>query len=525
MHDEKVATGVMSGTAHIPSLAAGPEEATPRRSLILAGGGMRVAWQAGVLKAMQETGLSFFHGDGTSGGTINLAMLFSGLSPDAMCQRWRSLDVKDFVSFLPLRDYLHGLNVPALGDADGIVKKVFPHLGIDPARIRLVRGMLGTFNVCNYTQKTNESILHTDISLELLVAGISLPIFMPPVNRNGNLYLDSVWIKDANLSEAVKRGAQELWLVWCIGNTADYRNGPFNQYVHMIEISAAGKLNEELAWIVDLNSRIVRGDSPYGQTQPIRLHVIKPEYPLPLDPDFYAGRIDAATLVDQGYEDAVRYISSARTEGVPLAPEATHMRNLTPGISFRETMSGAFALGETDPQAGAAKGVADGTRLSMHASIAIQDIHAFVADPQHRGGINGHIDFPAFGENIPAYGGVFQLFSPSGEAKLKWMVYELAFKHQGKPYYLAGKKNVRAESIFRMWADTTTLFTQLHAGVDSSGPVVGAGVLTLGVGDLIKLMSTFHATGTDSSSARLRAVASFVGFFLKELWRSYILKR
>lgn len=525
MHDENDSPAGMNVDTHTPSLAAGLVGAAPRRSLILAGGGMRVAWQAGVLKAMEEGGLKFFHGDGTSGGTINLAMLFSGLSPEEMCQRWRSLDVKDFVSLLPLRDYLRGLNLPALGDADGIVKKVFPHLGIDPARIRLARDMYGTFNVCNYTRKINECIPHTDIDLELLVAGISLPIFMPPVHRNGHLYLDSVWIKDANLTEAVKRGAEELWLVWCIGNTAAYRNGPFNQYVHMIEISAAGKLNEELVWIDDLNLRISRGDSPYGQMQPIRLHVIKPEYPLPLDPDFYAGRIDAATLVDQGYADAVHYISSALTEGVPLTPEATHMHDFTPGISFRETMAGSFVLGETDPKTGAAKGAADAIKLTMHATIAIQDIRAFVSDPQHRGNITGHIDFPPFGENIPASGGEFKLFTPSGEAKLKWMVYELAFEHQGKPYYLAGKKHVRAGSLFRMWSDTTTLYTQLHAGRDANGPVVGAGILTLGVGELLKLMSTFHATNAETFGGRLRAVASFTGFFIKELWRSYVLKR
>ena len=54
----------------------------PRRSLILAGGGMRVAYQAGVFKALGEFGLRFAHGDGTSGGTMNLAMMLSGLSPD-----------------------------------------------------------------------------------------------------------------------------------------------------------------------------------------------------------------------------------------------------------------------------------------------------------------------------------------------------------------------------------------------------------------------------------------------------------
>src|SRR5258708_8825257 len=238
----------MSVTTHVPALAASGSDAR-RRSLILAGGGMRVAYQAGVLKALHESGLRFFHADGASGGTINLSMLLSGRTRDEMCARWRTLDVRQFASLMPLKDYLTPTDMAAFGDADGVVRKVFPHLGIDPARIRATQGIVGTFNVCNYTRKTNEAVVHTDIDLDLLVAGISLPIFMPPVRKNGAVYLDAVWIKDANLTEAVKRGAEELWLVWCIGNTGIYHGGFFNQYVHMIEICAAGSLNEELEWI------------------------------------------------------------------------------------------------------------------------------------------------------------------------------------------------------------------------------------------------------------------------------------
>ena len=61
------------------ALAAG--EDGPRRSLVLAGGGIRVAYQAGVLVALEEAGLRFHHADGTSGGTFNLAMLLSGVTP------------------------------------------------------------------------------------------------------------------------------------------------------------------------------------------------------------------------------------------------------------------------------------------------------------------------------------------------------------------------------------------------------------------------------------------------------------
>src|SRR5215216_5245624 len=112
----------------------------PRRSLIVAGGGMRVAWQAGVLLALEEGGLEFFHADATSGGTTNLAMLLSGRSPSEMCERWRTLRVRDFAAPLPLREYLRAPRLPGLAGAGGIVDKVFPspgdRRGRDPRRSR-----------------------------------------------------------------------------------------------------------------------------------------------------------------------------------------------------------------------------------------------------------------------------------------------------------------------------------------------------------------------------------------------------
>ena len=89
----------------------------PRRSLILAGGGMRVAYQAGVIKALAEAGIDFDHVDGASGGTINLAMLLSGLSPDDMIARWESLDVHKFVSLMPFAKYASPQGLEAMGDA------------------------------------------------------------------------------------------------------------------------------------------------------------------------------------------------------------------------------------------------------------------------------------------------------------------------------------------------------------------------------------------------------------------------
>jgi len=71
---------------------------TLKRSLILAGGGVRLAYQAGVLQALHESKKEFNHIDGTSGGIFNAAMLASGLGPDEMADRWRKLDIKHFMS-------------------------------------------------------------------------------------------------------------------------------------------------------------------------------------------------------------------------------------------------------------------------------------------------------------------------------------------------------------------------------------------------------------------------------------------
>jgi predicted acylesterase/phospholipase RssA len=505
-----------------PHFAPPPGDTGPRRSLVLAGGGMRVAYQAGVLRALDEAGLRFAHADGTSGGTINLAMLFSGLSPVEMCERWRSLDVHGFASLVPIEQYLRAWDMLGMGDSDGMVEKVFPHLGIDLEKIRAATGMAGTFNVCNFNRKTNEAIPHDRMDIDFLVAGTSLPIFFPPVRKGETSYCDSVWIKDANLMEAVRRGAEEIWLVWCIGNSDTYQTGAFNQYVHMIEISANGALFEEFDRIRELNERIARGESPYGQRGPVRLHVLKPEHPLPLDPDYFLGRIDGATLIALGYRDAWRYLAGMREEGLPFEPDVTQMSDSPPGVSFRETMAGGLALGATDPEEGERAGEQAGTLLTMNGAILIRDLDGFVNDSGHTGELVGHVTFPPLGESLPVRSGVFNLLSPSDQPDTKWMIYELGFAVTGKDYYLAGRKEIRDDPGFDLWQDTTTLHVRLHEGTDASGLVIGAGVLHLKPAGLLKLVSSLSATNAGSVAGQSEAIGKFGRFFLGGLWDSYV---
>ena len=471
---------------HTPALAPDPADGkAPRRSLILAGGGIRVAWQAGVLCALEEAGLRFAHADGTSGGTINLAMLMSGRSPDEMAERWRMLRVRDFASPLPLRQYLRAPRLPGFGGADGIVHRVFPQLGIDVEAIRSARGIEGTFNVCNHATKVNEAIEHRDVDLDALVAGISLPMAMPAVRRGGAPYLDSVWIKDANLMGAVKRGAEELWILWCIGNTPAYRDGPFHQYVHMIEQSANGVLFEELDRIRDLNAAIEAGHSPYGQSRPILVHVVKPRHPIPLDPDFFLGRIDAPTLVAMGYGDARSYLEAVdRERGVPLTPDATSMEEPGIRVSWRERYAGPLA------------------RLELAAEVA--DSAAFVAGPRREARLVGRVHAPAVGDALLREG---QVALKDGA-----LVYEAAFDAGGREVRLYGRREApRGGSLGQRLASLRRLSVELR---DGSGAPLGEGILEPERGWPVPVPIV---TNAPSTWRRLAAAASFERVLIYEL--------
>jgi len=201
------------------------------------------------------------------------------------------------------------------------------------------------------------------------------------------------------------------------------------------------------------------------------------------------------------------------------------MKEAAAGLTFTETMSGDFALGDTDPRAPRTTNRGEWSELAIHVTVHIDDIDRFIADVTHTGRLTGHVSSPLFGGDVPATHGVFNLFSPTDDPALTLMVYELAFQHDGKAYYLAGRKEVRDDPGLDLWADTTTLFTTLHEGSDRTAPVVGAGVLRLGIGELLKLVRSMRATNTRSLEESARVVQRFGTFFLRSLWTSYGPKR
>lgn len=336
-----------------------PSSSSQKRSLVLAGGGVRLAYHAGAQIALEEAAVRFSHVDGTSGGIFGTAMLGSGVPPHEQAERWRKLRLRGFIQVLSPANYLFQSRMRALGGSQGIRRRIFPALGISESAIRANRELETSFNVCNFSSKTLETIDGSEVTTDHLIAGMSLAVFSPATRIGDNWYTDAIWIRDCNLTETVRRGAEEIWMIWCIGNAPSYLNGIFNQYVHMIEISANSGLFQELEMIRALNKdRTIKG------LPPLSLHIVKPPYPLPLDPDFFLNRIDADTLINMGYADTKAYLKAPRPFEFIDIPSASAMPDPGLTVHFRQQFTGTL------------RGAAGETRLTIRLGIFIRASHS-----------------------------------------------------------------------------------------------------------------------------------------------------
>jgi len=193
----------------------------------------------------------------------------------------------------------------------------------------------------------------------------------------------------------------------------------------------------------------------------------------------------------------------------------------TVGLMFRETMSGSFTMGATDPHAATPPDHAARHTFTMRAVVDIEDLDRLLSEAEHPGSLSGRIDFAPLGLDLTSSRGVFNLFSPANDPSMKYMIYELGFAVGAKDYYMAGFKEVKDGPVTDLWTATTTLYTQLHEGTDKSGRVVGAGKLTISMPDFLAMITTIRVLNAPSAAEAASAIGRFGRFFLGELWDTY----
>ena len=215
-----------------------------KRALILAGGGLKVAFQAGVLQVwLDEAKLKFDHADGASGGCFNLAMYCQGMSGKRIADNWRTLDPATGVSLNCDAICPALLRQVALHTWTPTAPRSSPKWGLDWNKIR-ASGIQGTFNLYNFSKHRLEIAAPGQMDEDHLCAAVALPMFFPPVVLNGDTYIDAVYVTDGNLEEAIRRGADELWVIWTVSQRGEWDDGFVDNYFQIIEATANGRLRQ-----------------------------------------------------------------------------------------------------------------------------------------------------------------------------------------------------------------------------------------------------------------------------------------
>jgi len=510
-----------------------------KRALILAGGGQKVAFQAGVLQVwMDEAHIRFHLADGASGGVLNLVQWCNGSSGTQIADGWRELQ--------PLRsvdvnwpELWRGPYAQSLFRLDRFHTNVLDHWAIRWKHVRQQTKRPATFNLYDFSRQRLEVVRNRDISAKRIIAGISLPHWFPPVEIKQHTYIDAVYALDANLEQAIADGADELWIIWTVSRRGIWRRGSIADYFQSIEAASNSRYQAMLERI-RRNNRRIKAKRRGEFHRHIKLRILRAEVPIHYLFAFGSDRI--AEAVNLGVERAREW---CKANGYPLprkalaSPSSSTPVHYPVDVSFREQATGFLGYGAADAAAGEMQGVANHQRISVDLRIRIPDVPAFVRDPAHRGEIVGTASVDGRGAHVIVDGSWYNvlILDPKHPNVLERRIIPYRLHLRGakdgadrtlhawkichafpKQVPLGQKRGIRA-----LWPQTTTfdfeLYEGWHPGKLPAQPSA-RGRMYITVLDFLRQLTTYRGNARDLRTD-VAAIARFQRMFVSHLWDVY----
>jgi hypothetical protein len=137
------------------------------------------------------------------------------------------------------------------------------------------------------------------------------------------------------------------------------------------------------------------------------------------------------------------------------------------GVTFNERMEGFLASCERSPQredfrAGYREGKQAGGSARFEATMLMEDIGAYVRDPEHRAKMTGSFHWGPVGE-AEMRDGQFQLFVKNPETGVREMRYRFSFDGPGgEPLTFSGVKWMKPKGRINTWTPSTRLYSKIE---------------------------------------------------------------
>jgi cholesterol oxidase len=211
-----------------------------------------------------------------------------------------------------------------------------------------------------------------------------------------------------------------------------------------------------------------------------------------------------------------------RTARVPaVAPVLPPPSPDTPptSLSFAEEMAGFVLPGAADPMS--IEDSPEAGPLSFGLTIHVDDVAAFLAEPEHSARAQGWVQAPCCARRHPVERGWFNLFTTGQTPGGREIRYRLWYTDaDGQARTLAGWKDVHDGPITRLWRDTSTLYAHLLAGhvpPDDAAVADAAARLRIRPLNFAATLGSFRTEGPHGAAA----LAGFGRFFIGQLWDVY----
>ena len=217
-------------------------------------------------------------------------------------------------------------------------------------------------------------------------------------------------------------------------------------------------------------------------------------------------------------ERAMIRLAEAEGGAIDMSPAPARPREdaaaRTIGIRFTEKMGGTVTA------------VDGGASSEAHfvVTISAPDADRLLRDPAHEAELTGTLHLPAVSARpLTVSAGRFNLFvEAESKAATKYMEYRMPLTDaDGARYHFFGRKVIRDDPGFDLWADTTTLAVELRSGPDERGALLFTGTLRIDPRDFARQLTTMEVTNAPNLLKRLDTLRRFGLFFAGQLFDTY----
>ncbi|MGR3810105.1 patatin-like phospholipase family protein [Jiulongibacter sp. NS-SX5] len=296
------------------------------RALVLGGGSLKGAWQAGAVQAVLETGFKPEMIYGISAGALNSSYMVNEAGKQFIKNKsidWELVN-KKLISFwienitrpndigILKSKWMLGIDTilnrfDGLLDTNPLHEKLREHINLTNIRRSPVHLKVGAVNVntgqMHYADPMEQHFL------DYLRASSSLPIIMPAIQIGGDhrqAFLDGGLREVVPLKKAIEDGATEIYAIACHPEHRELEPINYRSFFALIErikdISVNQFENNDISWAENYNENLM-SIAGFSLNKKVTLKVIRPLEPININLTSFTTD-DIRQVIKEGYQYA-----------------------------------------------------------------------------------------------------------------------------------------------------------------------------------------------------------------------------